>query len=92
MTNHMAHLARRTAEHSEFMGYLLARHMQLHDVAFEEDHAAQLGISKEQWTNLALCRRPRPDRWAEDIKTVADYVGIDAALLERTIRDAEPQG
>ena len=51
--------------------------------------AARLQISEAQLARLALCRRPRVERFQEDIGQIAEYVGIDRWVLAQFVGRVE---
>lgn len=54
-----------------------------------KDAAAELAVSERALNELALCRRPRPEQWVEDVTEVARDLGIDADRLITFLRAAE---
>lgn len=88
MTDRQAELLARAAERAstrpEYLGWVLARYMESEALAWPEV-AAMLGTS-EPSTRLALCLRPRPEHFAEDVNAIAAQLRLDAAALGRIVR------
>jgi len=57
-----------------------------------ENLAGELGCRPELLQRIALCRRPRDDRFAEDIATVASRFDVDPVALLRIARHAAVVG
>jgi hypothetical protein len=47
--------------------------------------ADALGCSDDAWYWIAICRRPRPDRFAEDVRTIAGAADVDWGKLQHFI-------
>jgi AraC-like DNA-binding protein len=85
--------AQRARSRPPFMGWPLARFQEQQGCS-RSQLAAQLGLPPGQLPRLALCLRPRPDHWAEDIATLAAQVGCSptalASLVHRASGDTPP--
>lgn len=57
--------------------------------AFGADAGEALGLDRKRTDELALCRRPRPDRWLEDARHLAGEFGIAPDALISLLRAAE---
>lgn len=57
-----------------------------------EEVAGSLQISREQLAKLALCGRPQPAMYNGGMLQVADYVGMDRALLNAFMAEVEGDG
>lgn len=71
-----------------FLGWTFARfreaeHLDQHGLA------SMLGVEPETLNRLALCRRPRPDRFGEDVHAIAARFGADVLRLASVIRQAD---
>jgi hypothetical protein len=51
--------------------------------------AARLGIATVNLPRLALCLRPRPDLWAEDLAPIASRFGLAPEPLATALRAIE---
>jgi hypothetical protein len=56
---------------------------------FERDPAEDLGVGGRVLSELALCRRPRPDNWTVDVREIAADLSIDVDRLSALLRAAE---
>jgi hypothetical protein len=56
---------------------------------FEHDPAEDLGVGGRVVSELALCRRPRPENWLADVREIAAALRIDVARLTAFLRAAE---
>jgi hypothetical protein len=56
-----------------------------HSVAPSERPWEALGCSEDVWSWIAICRRPRPTSFIQDIKAIADSAGVDRDRLDRFI-------
>jgi hypothetical protein len=55
--------------------------------------AARLGIATVDLLRLALCPRPHPDHWAEDLAQIATRFGLAPEPLAAVLRAVEaPRG
>jgi len=77
--------ARRLRHHPAFMGYVLWLVMAAEGID-EDGLARQLGLGPQGLARLALCRRPRPERFNADVQAIADYTGADLDELRRILR------
>lgn len=51
--------------------------------------ARRLGIDPDLLARVAICGRPRPGLWREDIEAVADRFGIEHGRLIRLVRHVD---
>jgi hypothetical protein len=76
----MFRAAQRASAHPPFMAWLLAR-FQEQQAYSRSQLAAYLGLPPGQLPRLALCLRPRQDRFAEDVAAIAARVGCSPTPL-----------
>ncbi len=81
-------MARRAGGNKTLIAALLKQYMEAHRLNWEQV-AAHLGLEAVQLARLALCRRPCPRRFVEDVTQIAQYVGLEREVLLRFLRDAE---
>jgi mannose-6-phosphate isomerase-like protein (cupin superfamily) len=81
-------LAQRASSDPDLMASLIAQYCAARDAGWEQA-AEALGLEAGQLAKLALCRRPRPDRFDQDTALIAQYVGLEAAALARFVHDAQ---
>lgn len=95
MTDNMeTELFRRAVERATKEPFLLAHLLDVQGATLGGhwlDAAAKLGCTTESAVRLALCRRPDSTKadFAEQIRQIAAYAGIDADALAQFIREAE---
>ncbi len=79
--------ARRLRTEEGFMAHLLQTYMRQEGMD-EAQVAAQLGIAPRALVELAICLAPRaePERFGQDVQSIADAVGADATELARIAR------
>jgi len=70
-----------------FIGNVLARLAEVESVSLDT-LLDELG-NQDDPTRLLLCRIPRADSFASDVKTIATYAGVDPIRLVNLIRRAE---
>jgi hypothetical protein len=56
---------------------------------FEGNAAETLGVTDRTLVEIALCRRPRPDRWPEDAAEIAGEFGVEVGRFVSFLRAAE---
>lgn len=56
--------------------------------AFGGTVAGALSSSPESLISLGLCRRPREDRWSEDVEQIAEACRLDVGALASLLRQA----
>ncbi len=86
----LAALAVRLRANQAYMAWSLGEYGREEHLG-EDEVALVLGLDTAMFTRLALCRRPdsaRPD-FAEQVKQIAEYTGIDAAVLAALLRQVE---
>jgi hypothetical protein len=81
----MRRAAHRSTEHPSYLGWVLQRHLNAEQGAWGA-LAATLGLDEAALDRIALCRRPRPQEFAADVRAVATIVDADPAALARIIR------
>ena len=83
----LARAATRAASHSPLLASGLIEAWQL---AFPGRSLQELlACSPESLTQLALCLRPRTERWAEDIAEIASEIEVEKSTLESFFRQAQ---
>jgi hypothetical protein len=87
VTGQLLGLAHRLREDPEFMAYVLTiyqRQEQLSDDALSQ----HLNTTPATMPRLALCKRPASDspQFADQIRQIADYTGVNAAQLANMVR------
>ncbi len=83
-----AAVLRWTAEDAVWVGHWLARHLRGEGIGPEE-LAARLGLSMEQLALLCLCRTPRADRFAEDLRVACARAGAAEDVVARVLRQEQ---
>jgi hypothetical protein len=83
-----AAVLRRTAEDPVWVGYWLARHLRSEGIG-PEALAARLGLSIGQLALLCLCRTPRADHFAEDLRVVCGRAGAVEEVVARVLRQEQ---
>jgi hypothetical protein len=70
------------------MAWALAR-VQAREGLSDEALAARLGLATVDLPRLALCLRPRPDQWAEDLAQIASRFNLAPEPLAAILRAVE---
>ena len=83
-TNAVERFARQLRQHPAFMAHALQQVMTAEQID-ETTLARQLGLTPRRLTRLALCLRPRPDHFDDDVQAIADYTGADPDALRRVL-------
>jgi hypothetical protein len=83
--------ARRAQERPAYVAWALAR-VQVREGLSDDALAARLGIATVDLPRLALCLRPRPDQWDEDLAQIASRFGLAPAPLAALLHAVEAQG
>jgi hypothetical protein len=89
MADDLRRLLRRTARAAEDRGLLLAAVFARYRAAEGVDDmemARRLGVTPDRLDEIAICRRPRPDRFRDDVATIAARFSADPAALAGIIR------
>ena len=81
-------LAQRASKDTTLMASLIDRFGEKENLRWEEI-ANRLWIDENSLAKLALCRRPRPSNYSEDVAQMAGYVGLDQENLTQFISNAE---
>ena len=82
--------ADRVALTPTFMAHVLAKWGETQGLPWRKV-ASQIGCTEENAYRLALCRRParEADRFAREIRTIADFVGVDMSALANIVREVD---
>lgn len=83
----LARAAERTATRPEYLGWVLTRYMDVE--ALDWLAMARLLGTPTPFARVALCLRPRQERFAEDVTAIAERFGLDAAALARIVRHVD---
>lgn len=84
----MRRAAERAVDRPEFMAWVLARYRAAERI--DEDRLAVfLGISREVLDRVAVCGRPRPELFKEDVEAIAERFGVTVVRLVNLIREVE---
>ena len=76
------------ARRPAFLAWVFDRYREAE--ALDADGLADvLGIGREELGLLALCRRPRPDRFSDDLLAIANRFGVKPDRLALVIRQVE---
>ena len=81
-------IAQRASQDKSLIASLIDTFGERENLSWDEI-ANQLWIDDHILAKLALCRRPRPAQFSDDIAQISNYAGIDHKHLSRFIRDAE---
>lgn len=87
-SNNLQRLARLTPENRAMMGWVLMRYAELEGVR-EADLLERLEADKEGFLRLHLCKRPRGERFVQDVQAIAGHVGVSAGALAMVLRRVE---
>jgi hypothetical protein len=85
----LTHAARRAQERPAYVAWALAQ-VQVREGLSDDALAARLGIATVDLSRLALCLRPRPDHWAEDLAQIATKFGLAPEPLAAVLHTVEP--
>jgi hypothetical protein len=84
----LTHAARRAQDRPAYVAWALAR-VQARERLSDDALAARLGIATVDLPRLALCLRPRPDHWAEDLAQIATRFGLLSEPLAAVLHAVE---
>jgi DNA-binding phage protein len=84
----LTYTARRAQDRPAYVAWALAR-VKAREGLSDEALAARLGIATVDLTHLALCLRPRPEHWAEDVAQIATKFGLAPEPLAVVLRAVE---
>jgi hypothetical protein len=84
----LTHAARRAQDRPAYVAWALAR-VQAREGLSDEALAAWLGLATVDLPRLALCLRPRPDQWDEDLAQIAGTFRIAPETLAALLRAVE---
>ncbi len=87
---HLARLAKRLNEDTEYMASILAMY-QICERLTDQSLSELLGISPGMLARLALCKRPNPESadFAQQVRKLADFTGADVGAIANLIRQIE---
>lgn len=88
MNQSLIRMAKQASDNASLMASLIRRYGEKKGISWEAI-AKELRIDSLQMARLALCRTPSRTSYAEDIAQIADYVGMNRALLQRLVRQRE---
>ena len=80
--------ADRAAQRPPFLGWVLSQYVSSQGMS-QTALTAELRCGETAVWRLALCLKPRPNRFAEDVAMIASKVVVDAAALARIIRHVQ---
>src|SRR5215813_556763 len=84
----LAYAAQRVQDRPAYVAWALAQ-VQVREGLSDEALVARLGLATVDLPQLALCRRPRPDQWAEDLAQIATRFGLAPEPLAAILRPVE---
>jgi hypothetical protein len=84
----LAYTAQRAKARPEYMAWVLARFIELERVS-EEELAQRLGITAQDLPHLALCLRPRDDRFVDGVRQISARFNLNPAALATVVRLVE---
>lgn len=84
----MCRAARAAERRPAFLASVFAAYRRVEHID-EEDLARILGIPAEHVCGLALCLRPRPEVFVEDVHQIAERFHVDPHVLAGIIRHVE---
>jgi hypothetical protein len=84
----LTHAARRAQDQPAYVAWALAQ-VRAREGLSDDVLAARLGIATVDLPRLALCLRPRPDQWAEDLAQIATRFGLAPEPLAAILRAIE---
>jgi hypothetical protein len=90
VTEQLAGLAHRLQDNPDFMAYVLAIYKKQERLS-EGTLTEHLSTTPAKLTRLALCRRPDSNshKFADQVRQIAAYTGIDAAQVANIIRQVD---
>ena len=80
--------AERAVERRHYLGWVLSQYMSSLAIPLAV-LATELGCSEAVMPRLALCLRPRSERFVEDVSAIATKFVVDRAALARIVRHVE---
>lgn len=83
--------ARRAQDQPAYVAWTLAR-VQAREGLSDKALAARLGLATVDLPRLALCLRPRPDQWAEDLVQTATRFSLAPEPLAAVLHAVETPG
>jgi hypothetical protein len=83
--------ARRAQDQPAYVAWTLAR-VQAREGLSDKALAARLGLATVDLPRLALCLRPRPDQWAEDLAQTATRFSLAPEPLAAVLHAVETPG
>lgn len=95
MDERLTRLLHRTARAAEaspvFLAAVFARYRDTEQID-DAELARRLGVAAERLPELALCRRPRPEAFRQDVAAIALRFGAGAAALAGIVRQVDALG
>lgn len=80
--------ADRAAQRPAYMAWVLSQYVSNQGISPTE-LVAELRSSQRATTSLALCLRPRPDRFVDDVNAMTAKFGVDGVTLARIVKHVE---
>ncbi|WP_224366239.1 hypothetical protein [Hyalangium versicolor] len=80
--------AERSAQDPASLGYVFAQYRK-HEGKSAEELAAMLGCNMKVFDELALCRRPEQERFAEHLRMLEKRFAVDPRKLAAVLRRVE---
>ena len=87
-TQHLARLAKKMQGNPEYLSSVLSAYQQQERLT-DGELAHRLSLDESQLPRLALCKRPKADKFSEQVRQIAAYTGADVAALAQVIRSVE---
>ncbi len=92
MGDELTRLLRRTVRAAEaspvFLAAVFARYRAVEGLD-DAEFACRLGVAVDRLDELAICRRPRPDRFRQDVSAIAARFGADPGALAAVVRQVD---
>src|SRR5437773_8746576 len=80
--------AERAAERRNHLAWVFSQYMSSQAIS-RAALAAELGCSEAVMTRLALCLRPRSERFADDVAAITAKFAVEAPALARIVRHVD---
>jgi hypothetical protein len=92
MGDGLARLLRRTVRAAEaspvFLAAVFARYRAVEGLD-DAEVAGRLGVTVNRLDELAICRRPRPELFRQDVAAIATRFGADSGALAAIVRQVD---
>lgn len=87
MSTPLERLARRVEADPSYLAHILAAYVRVENLD-DDGLAAALGLDPSRLATFRLCRAPylEPDRFANDVRRLAEAFGLDERRLARIVR------